>query len=190
MRSRLVDRQEEPPLSGSDRRTTIVDIKDKHPLDYITLVNVRDRRPVDDFVKAHSSYFDGAVQWGVWWARKWLGTPDGVPPEVGAFRQAVAQALTLPEYERCYPSYVRAVPLFTEEEIEAEKDTPTIIGGVSYHIAYATRYPYALIPVPEKESPFPAGQAYTPGDRFKVRHADYGEGLPPYFLIETFRGNR
>ena len=50
-----------------------------------------------------------------------------------------------------YPSYLRAVPLRTEEKRVSEKETPFIdLDTTQYHVEYAVHNPYMLIPVPEK----------------------------------------
>jgi len=127
------------------------------------------------------------VHWNNWTAWQWRGPPNGIPEEIETFRQNVVRVVSAPKYARHYHSYVRAIPLFSKDTLEAEKDTPLIdVEKTRYHIRSAVRYPYLLIPVPEKKSPFPAVQEYTPGDKFKVRQ-DYN-GKPNYFLIETFKG--
>jgi len=119
--------------------------------------------------------------------REWVSSE--VPLAVEAFYQRVLQETSKPEHKRSFPSYVRAIPLFTEEELAAEKDTPVFDWEkAGYHVLYACRYPYALIPVLENDSPFPSVKTYVPGNKFKVSREGYGDGEPPYFLIETFAG--
>ena len=117
---------------------------------------------------------------------------------------------------RIYPSYLRAVPLSTEEELEQVKDVLLldydsagfhIVCGVqspdhkhnahcargSYHITCAVRAPYLLIPVPEKGSLFPfLEKEYEPGqDKVIVKLSLKGQGFHDvYFLVETFKGER
>ena len=89
---------------------------------------------------------------------------------------------------RKYPSYLRAVPLRTEEELNLTKDIPYITDVKPYyHIQYAVESPYTLIPVPEEASPFPSlNKPYEPGrDKVRVK-VDLGEDI--HFLIETFKG--
>jgi len=130
-----------------------------------------------------SLYYENGVEWEGWCVLKQTGSFDEMPSNINALHKVVTQALSSPEHTRNYPSYLRAVPLLTAEELEAEKDTPVInTEKARYHVQFATRLPYALVPVPEKESPFPNIRKYTPGDKFKVK---YGDG---YMLIETFKG--
>jgi hypothetical protein len=124
------------------------------------------------------------VTWGNWGARQWIGTSDEVPAEIETFCQAMTQAVSVPEYVKSYRSYLRAVPLFTETDLLAEKDTPLIkLKKTHYHTRYAVQHPYLLIPIPKQEPPFPFIQEYTPGDKFKIREDEC------YFLIETFIGS-
>ena len=128
-----------------------------------------------------------AVYWGNRTVWQWAGTHGDTPAEIETFRQSAAQVLSDPKYARQYRSYLRAVPLFTEEELEAEKDTPLLdLRMARYHAWRAVQYPYLLIPVPERQSPFPAVGNYTPGDTFKVR-CDH-DGKPYYFRLDTFAG--
>ena len=128
-----------------------------------------------------------AVYWGNWIVWQWAGVFMETPAEIETFRQSAAQVLSDPKYARQYRSYLRAVPLFTEEELEAEKDTPLLdLRMARYHAWRAVQYPYLLIPVPERQSPFPAVGNYTPGDTFKVR-CDH-DGKPYYFRLDTFAG--
>ena len=83
-----------------------------------------------------------------------------------------------------YNSYLRAVPLFTDADYDAEKDTPVIdFKNTRYHVRNAMQYPYLLIPISGWGSPFPTAKKYTPGDKFKIRDDYYGDY---YYLIETF----
>ena len=108
---------------------------------------------------------------------------------------------------RIYPSYLRAIPLHTKEEREQAKDIPLIDDEENFYpfhilfspqrvmsfseecknhlIAFAVNSPYTLIPVPDKDSPFPVlNKPYEPGhDKVRVKR-DFGV----YFLIETFKG--
>jgi len=152
--------------------------------------------PAVTITKIHSDFFFAhkfgvlteATNWNNWAAWQWAGVPEEVPEGIEAFRQNAVQVASAPKYARSYRSYVRAVPLFTQEALEAEKDTPLIdLEQTRYHVRSAMRYPYLLIPVPERKSPF-YFKEYTPGDKFKVRYDNNGE--PCYFLIETFIGNK
>ena len=121
--------------------------------------------------------------WNEWHARQWIGTPEETPMAIEAFRQAMEQAVSAPECARKYRSYLRAVPLFTEADAEADRGSPVIDPKKArYHVHCALQHPYLLIPVPEWVSPFPAVPRYKPGDKFKVREGGN------YFLIETFKG--
>ena len=123
---------------------------------------------------------------GFWTARQWAGTSDEVPAFIEAFRQTIVQAVSTPKHRKKYRSYLRAVPLFTEADLEAEKNTPLIdLRKTGYHVQCSTQYPYLLIPVSWYEKPFPVVRNYTPGDKFKVQYYD-SDSI--YFLIETFRG--
>jgi len=123
--------------------------------------------------------------WGAWGGRQWAGTSNEAPAAIEAFCQTVEQALSVPECVKNYHSYVRAVPLFTDADYDAEKDTPLIkLSDTRYHANCAIRHPYVLIPVPEGWSPLPAVRGYTSGDKFKVRDGTC------YLLIETFSGNK
>jgi len=145
------------------------------------------------------------VYWNNWLVRKWTGTPDETPIAIKAFCQSMMEIEAKPspceytyfleDYPRLarivaslpdignYPAYLRAVPLFTWEEIEAEKDVPFIeLDKTRKNVHYAVQYPYTLFPIPPNRSPFPAVRKYTPGDKFRV---SYGNGL---YLIETFIG--
>ena len=129
------------------------------------------------------------VKWGNWAAWQWAGTFDEAPSAIETFRQALEQIVSVPKNEKSYGSYLRVIPLFTKEALEAEKDTPLIdLKKVQYHVLFALRHPYLLIPVPEQKTPFPAVRGYIPGDKFKVQCHD--DGTPYYFLIETFTGQK
>ena len=126
-----------------------------------------------------------AFTWSLGTARQWAGTPEEVPEAIETFRQAVEQVLFAPEYKKNYRSYLRAVPLFTDADYDAEKDTPWIdFKNTRYHARNAMRYPYLLIPISGWGSPFPTAIKYTPGDRFKVRDGE------SFFVIETFKGEK
>ena len=112
-----------------------------------------------------------------------------VPFAVEVFYQIGMRETSQPRHKKNYPSFMRALPLFTEEDLKAEKDKPVLDWNkVRYHVRFAVAYPYALIPVPEKESPFPEVKEYVPGDTFRVKNMDRVKGEPPYYLIETFKG--
>jgi len=140
-----------------------------------------------------------------WRTRKWTGPTDELPTEIEAYRQRLTQLMSLPrvsfesvyisfrKYEaraaaalpdtREYPAYLRAVPLFTQEALEAEKDTPLIdLETTRNHVRLAVKHPYVFLPIPQKRLPFPTVKTFTPGDKFKVDHPEGG-----CFLIETFR---
>ena len=126
-----------------------------------------------------------AFTWSRWTALQWAGVSDEVPSEIETFRQTVEQVLFAPEYKKKYRSYLRAVPLFTDADYDAEKDTPWIdFKNTRYHARNAMQYPYLLIPISGWGSPFPTAKKYTPGDRFKVCDGER------YFVIETFEGDR
>jgi hypothetical protein len=147
---------------------------------------------------------DIAIWGGDWWIRRWTGTFSEVPIAVEAFCQRMIQVessnsgwcadlfkntshwftartvAALPDI-RDYPAYLRAIPLFTEEALEAEKDTPLIaLEEARQNVHYAVQYPYIFFPIPPKRSPFPTARKYTAGDKFRV---NYEGGC---FLIETF----
>ena len=125
----------------------------------------------------------GFVQWGFWETRQWTGVPEESPVEIGTFCQAITQAVSSPECGKRYRSFLRAIPLLTDADLERERDTLLIeLEKARYHAQYATGRPYVLFPVPERRSPFPAVRGYKPGDKFKVKKGD------GYFLIETFKG--
>ena len=122
-----------------------------------------------------------------WAARQWAGTPNDVPEEIEAFRQNALQSVSVPEYRGYYSSYVRAIPLLTKEALEAEQDTPLLGRGQRYQVKAALQYPYLLIPVPEGRPPVSI-TGYKPGDKFKFKVLQNCNGVPCYFLIETFKG--
>ena len=131
------------------------------------------------------------VTWGVFGVHQWAGTQSEVPAPIEQFRQAVEQALSAPEHVKKYKSYLRAVPLFTKEELEAEKDTPLIDSKKgSYHVQYAINHPYILIPLSGQKSPFFPQWKYKPGDKFKVRDTYKYNNERCYYLIETFKGEK
>jgi len=126
---------------------------------------------------------------------KWSGETSKTLGVVTSFCKAITADVGKPEH--MYPSYLRAIPLYTEEEREQAKDIPLIklsldfffYEGVDYHVAFDVRAPYMLIPVPEKGSPFSSlNKPYEPG-RDKVRVKCSYEGSPDiYFLVESFKG--
>ena len=148
------------------------------------------------------------VRWGDRWrAQKWTGTPDEAPAEVEVFRQRMAQAqtqatpisrITYVDYYKDvyplwtrkaatlpgigdYPAYLRAIPLFTEKELEARKDTLLIdLEKARPNVQVAVQQPYTLLPISPKRSPFPKARKFTPGDKFRVNYKG------DWFLIETF----
>lgn len=130
------------------------------------------------------NFLEGAVLWDdVWFTWKWAGDAHDVTPPIEVYQQRALQAVCLPEHRKEYPSYVRAVPLLTQEDMEAEKETPLIdLEKTRYHAKCAVAHPYTLFPVPEKRSPFPAVKTYAPGDKFSVISRS------GFFLIETFKG--
>ena len=124
--------------------------------------------------------------WLYWGALQWTGTHEEAPAEIEEFCQAVAEVFPALQYARKYRSYLRAIPLFTDADIEAEKNTPLINENrTRYHVRRAIQHPYLLIPVHEQRSPLP-NRSYRPGDKFKVK-CEWG-GKAYYFLIETFKG--
>ncbi|MCL1919852.1 MAG: hypothetical protein FWG50_02055 [Kiritimatiellaeota bacterium] len=126
----------------------------------------------------------GFAVWYPWTVRQWSCSPDEVPEAIGAFLKSIAQAVSKPEYAKHYRAYLRAVPLFTEADLELVKDVPLIdLAQTRYHAQRAIHHPYILFPVPEQRTPFPNVPEYRHGDKFKVRAGDN------YFLIETFRGS-
>jgi hypothetical protein len=127
-----------------------------------------------------------AIYWDNWTTWQWAGVSNEVPAEIETFRHSIAQIVAAPKYARNCRSYLRAVPLFSKAELAAEKDTLLIdLSQTLYHAQRAVRYPYLLIPIPEKKSPFPTVQKYTPGDKFRVRQKYKDEEY--YYLIETFK---
>jgi len=124
------------------------------------------------------------LTWSCWSARQWAGISSEAPVEIEAFCQAIAQVVSAPECVKHYRSYLRAVPLFTEADMEAEKKTPLVKLDVTrYHVKNAIQYPYTLFPI--YGSPFfSSARTYKPGDKFKVQQEYEGEVY--YFLIETF----
>ncbi|MCL2103625.1 MAG: hypothetical protein FWH21_01000 [Kiritimatiellaeota bacterium] len=126
---------------------------------------------------------NSSTHWNNWAAWQWAGAPDEVPEAIEVFRQSAVQVASVPKYVKSHLAYLRAIPLFTEEELEVEKDTPLIdLQEARYHIRNAIRYPCLLIPIPKGQSLFRTTLNYTPGDKFRV---SYGDG---YMLIETFKG--
>ena len=125
--------------------------------------------------------------WSYWDVCQWVETSDKAPAVIETFRQAIEQAVSAPECKKNYRSYLRAIPLITKEALEAEKDTPLIdLATTRYHVKNAVGYPYLLIPIPGRGTPFySTARKYTPGDKFKVRYGRDGEY---YFLVETFKG--
>ena len=118
--------------------------------------------------------------WGVW---RWAGDIMETPAEVTAVCQALRQMVSHPEYKKHYRSYVRAIPLFTKEDIETERNTRLIeLEKLPCYVQYSVRSPYVLFPVYGWGRPFPMVRKYKPGDKFKVREGGN------YFLIETFKG--
>ena len=97
------------------------------------------------------------------------------------WRPRVARvAAVLPDI-RNYPSYLRAVPLIAEEDLEVAKVFPLIdLEKTRENVRYALEAPYVFLPIPPKRSPFPAVRKYKTGDKFRV---NYGSRC---FLIETF----
>ena len=164
----------------------------------VTVVNMNISSPI------YSTPFpSGYIAWYDWRVCGWTGTPEDAPEIIRILCQNAMQVTSLPsqscadDYEilspstersalslpdiKNYPSYLRAVPLFTEKELGAEKDTPLIDSAKTRkNVHYAVQYPYTLFPIPPGRSPFPTVLNYTPGNKFKV--SDEG-GL---FLIETF----
>ena len=131
----------------------------------------------------------GFITWNDWNMWLWTGSPNEVPTAIEAFRKNAAQVVAMPEYAMTHRAYLRAIPLFTEEALAAEHDTPLIsIGKTRYHARFALSHPYLLVPVPERKSPF-YFKGYSPGDKFKVRQKN-NKGEPFYFLIETFKGEK
>ena len=173
-----------PNILKPDRAVSF-NSEERHP---VTIVNTRSGFREIDLDMLNQKDF---VEWNGLWAWKWTGTSNETPAEFDMFHQMALQSFSSPEYARDYPSYVRAIPLFTEAELEAEKDTPIIdlseplkdAKRGHYHVVYAIGFSYALIPVPENRSPFPAVRKYTPGDKFKA------ENLGRWYLIETFKGS-
>ena len=150
-----------------------------------------------------SSMPPNRILWHGWKTLKWAGVPDEVPVTIKTFCRNAILAASLPsqscvdDYEKLgfftrraaialpdienYPAYLRAVPLFTEKELEAEKDTPLIdLDTTRKNVQYAVRFPCVLFPIPPKRSPFPSVRKYTAGDKFKVNDEN------GCFLIETF----
>ena len=141
----------------------------------------------------------------------WSGVTNEEPGTVTDFCAAVTLDVRKPEYarnnpfswksdmplygKRIYPSYLRAIPLHTKEELDRTSENPLVdLADTRYHVYHAITAPYMLIPVPEKASPFPSlGKPYEPG-RDKVRVKDDvwikdGTQLTTMcFLIETFKG--
>ena len=155
------------------------------PVVTITEIGHFPRTSLEDYYPYPYSPERGFVTWSYWSARQWAGTLDKVPAEVEGFRKTIEQTVSAPEHVKNYRSYVRTVPLITKEALEAEKDTPLIdLKKTRYHVTLG--YPYLLIPVPERRSPFPAVRNYTPGDKFKVQY-EYNGKMYDY-LIETFQG--
>ena len=143
------------------------------------------------------------ILWDRWRVQKWVGTSDEVPSEIEMFfknailatlsptqsciedygkfgRSTERAAAVLPDI-RNYPAYLRAVPVFTEKEVEAERDTPLVnLELTRQNVQYAIKFPYILFPIPPGRSPFPSIRNYTAGDKFKVNVGN------ECFLIETF----
>ena len=126
--------------------------------------------------------------WTYWNAWQWALASSEAPEEIDAFCQAVEQFLSAPEYEKQCSSYLRAVPLFTKEALDAERNTPVVKQESIHYLArFARRYPYLLIPMSGRSAPFYSiAKKYTPGDKFKVR--EEWDGQVYYYLIETFAG--
>ena len=124
--------------------------------------------------------------WSHWATWQWIGTPEEVPAEIETLRHYTEQVVTVPKHAKKYRFYLRAVPLFTEEELEAEKDTRLIDRKkLRAHARLAIEHPYLLVPVPRGGSPFTSARKYTYGNKFKVRAGYNNEA---YYLIETFTG--
>ncbi|MCL1920453.1 MAG: hypothetical protein FWG50_05140 [Kiritimatiellaeota bacterium] len=122
--------------------------------------------------------------WNIWRVRQWGGTPDDAPAEVAAARQAMTQMLSASNRKLRCRSYLRAIPLFTEAELEAAKDVPLIdLSQSPKYVRYAAWVPYLLFPAHGWGRPFPTVRKYKPGDVFKAKVESN------YFLIETFKGS-
>jgi len=149
--------------------------------------------------------------------RKWSGATDKTPGMVTDFCDAVIVNVSNPDYaknkpfswksnnsvrqmstfdpsffhfgHRIYPSYLRATPLHTGEELEQAKDIPLIDFDLSKFTMFAVNSSYLLIPVHVKKSPFPSlNKPYEPGlDKVRVK-APYENGREAFFLVETFKG--
>jgi len=126
--------------------------------------------------------------WYYWNAWQWALASSEAPEEIDAFCQAVEQFLSAPEYEKQCSSYLRAVPLFTKEALDAERNTPVVKKeSMRYLACLALQHPYLLIPMSGRTAPFySVAKKYTPGDKFKVR--EEWDGQVYYYLIETFAG--
>jgi len=154
----------------------------------VTIINMENKAPdsdapfLEDMVNSHGR-----------WIRKWVGSPKDIPTEINAFRQRVVQVLSASESAIDYPAYIRAVPLLTKEELDAEKATPLIELGRLVPRQFpklaqcAVGHPYVLFPVHEDKQLFSRVKDYTPGDKFKVRRKGY-DGKMCYYIIETFAG--
>ena len=99
---------------------------------YLTMVNMQTGLWVQD-----SPFAKGMIEWHGQWVRKWRGGPDDAPVEIETFYQSLTRAISSPEHKRGYRAYLRAIPLFTAEEQEKEKDTPIIdLKETRYHARY------------------------------------------------------
>ena len=158
-------------------------------------------------IRTERSPFENEFMWDRLWIRKWVGAiediqqegahareqilrswtelrlPEPIPEGHAGFRQRLADVICVPECARACPAYIRAVPLFSEEDREAEKDTPLIKVERGTPEWLAIVYPYLLFPVPPDWQPLSSAENYALGNKFKVREGGN------YYLIETFRGS-
>jgi len=147
---------------------------------------------------------------------KWVGLSHEAPNIIKDFCDSVTADVNnpfpwlspIPQYgRRVYPSYLRAIPLLSENE-RAQAENIPLVDIERYYITFACKSPYTLIPIQEKDSPFPAlNKPYEPGcDKVRVKldvqlwvgiERDPKTGwlgrsiykdVPFYFLIETFKG--
>ena len=113
----------------------------------------------------------------------WSGATSEEPSVITDFCASIATgvsnaSVTTNQYiqslygKRVHPSYVKVIPLYSEEECTLVQDIPVIdYEKVHDYLKRAIHSPYQLIPVPKPSSPFPSlNKPYEPGlDKIRIK---------------------